>query len=90
MKKARVEQPEPPSSAYQIYEDTAKALRSSFQELDVATSKLHSTTDTDDYARTAIAYLPHVREISSMERHLGLASDLLTKLAEHAFSPALS
>ncbi|CAD0040178.1 unnamed protein product [Aureobasidium pullulans] len=90
MKKARVEQPEPPLSVYQIYEDTAKALRSSIQELNVATSKPHSTTDTDDYARTAIAYLPHVREISSMEGHLGLAWDLLTKIAEHAFSPALS
>lgn len=90
MKKARVEQPEPPSSVYQIYDDTAKALRSSIQELNVATSKPHSTTDTDDYARTAIAYLPHVREISSMEGHLGLAWDLLTKIAEHAFSPALS
>ena len=90
MKKARVEQPDPPLSVYQIYEDTAKALRSSIQELNVATSKPHSTTDTDDYARTAIAYLPHVREISSMEGHLGLAWDLLTKIAEHAFSPALS
>ncbi|THY78455.1 hypothetical protein D6C87_00675 [Aureobasidium pullulans] len=90
MKKARVEQPEPPLSVYQIYEDTAKALRSSIQELNVATNKPHSTTDTDDYARTAIAYLPHVREISSMEGHLGIAWDLLTKIAEHAFSPALS
>ena len=90
MKKARVEQPEPPSSVYQIYDDTAKALRSSIQGLNVATSKPHSTTDTDDYARHAIAYLPHVREISSMEGHLGLAWDLLTKIAEHAFSPALS
>ncbi|THX70913.1 hypothetical protein D6D05_08442 [Aureobasidium pullulans] len=90
IKKARVEPPESPSSVYQIYEDTAKALRSSIQELNVATSKPHSTTDTDDYARTAIAYLPHVREISSTEGHLGLAWDLLTKIAEHAFSPALS